>query len=131
MKKKNKLLIAGVIVLFIISSVLLIFNGVKVYQYSFTVGNSIGLNVDTDKIYFGTVPVGERSRRTLVIKNTNHKSVVRIKSFGDLSDHLYTSENNFVMEKDETKEINLFMITDQNTKYGKYAGNVVFLFTKI
>lgn len=129
--KLNRIFIVIASTLLVFVFFLMIFNGVQVYEYSVIVGNHIGFNVDNDKIYFGTVPRGERSRRAIVVKNTDKPSKVRIRAFGDLAGNIKLSDNNFKMQKNETKEITIFMFADSHTNYGKYTGNVIFLFTRI
>ena len=95
------------------------------------IGNSIGIKLDSDNVYFGTIPKGEQSKRDIVIKNGNKASIVRIMAFGSLSDKIYISENNFRLEKNESKGISIIINPGNNQDYGEYNGKLVFLFTKV
>src|SRR3989344_258342 len=114
MKKAHKLFI---ILIFIISVVLFCyynFNGIQIYKYDIIVGNHIGFNLDNDMLHFGTVPKGENSKRSVVIRNTGEKSKVRIKAFGEISDFIYASDNNFILLPEESKEITLYIYTNKS-----------------
>ncbi|MBS3175190.1 hypothetical protein J4440_04880 [Candidatus Woesearchaeota archaeon] len=124
-----KILIIVLLALFLIT--IYLFNGLYTNEYSVKIGNSIGIKLDSDNVYFGTIPKGEQSKRDIVIKNGNKASIVRIMAFGSLSDKIYISENNFRLEKNESKGISIIINPGNNQDYGEYNGKLVFLFTKV
>lgn len=129
MKKINILIIIASIVL-IISLYLSIIIDVKIYPYEFNIGDHVGFNVDNDKFYFGTLMQGSQSSRFLTIKDPKQDIKVIIKAYGDLSNNLIISDNNFRLKKGEEKAIKISLLTNETISPGKYHGNIIFISTR-
>ncbi len=105
--------------------------GVKNIDFSIKVGDTIGLNVDTDKLYFGTVPRGGTADRGILVKNEEHSLVkTNIKVQSDIKDWLYVNNNNFFLKKDEKKDINFKVKVPLDAEYGEYDGQIILIFTR-
>jgi len=124
----NLIFIISGLILFIIL-INLVFLDIKTYEYEATIGNNVGINVDNDKIYFGTILKNGVSKRNIRIEGIQSKSIVKLKANGDLSESIYFSENNFIIDKDQVKEIEI-ILAPQNVEYGKYQGKVILFFLR-
>ena len=69
------------------------------------------------------------SKRNIRIEGIQSKSIVKLKANGDLSESIYFSENNFIIDKDQVKEIEI-ILAPQNVEYGKYQGKVILFFLR-
>src|SRR3989338_7211111 len=118
----NLIFIISGLILFIIL-INLVFLDIKTYEYEATIGNNVGINVDNDKIYFGTILKNGVSKRNIRIEGIQSKSIVKLKANGDLS------ENIFIIDKDQVKEIEI-ILAPQNVEYGKYQGKVILFFLR-
>ena len=103
--------------LYILSGILLaliliniIFLDIKTYQYEVNVkSEAVGFNTDNDKLYFGAIDRNGLSKRPLRIEAMPSNSKVYIKSYGDLSNGILLSENNFKLMRGEVKELEVAM----------------------
>ena len=79
---------------------------VEEIKMNVTVANRVGFVLDADALHFGTTHPGGQSRRTVTIDNSDAFPIkVEIKSFGDLGPRLDVSENEFVLQPTEAKNI--------------------------
>jgi len=81
---------------------------VRTIQMDMTAQNLIGINADDDAFHFGAAFRGSCSKRSLTLKHENEyplRAVISIS--GEMKDWTSISENNFVINKGEEKEINL------------------------
>ncbi len=125
MKKKNMvLLLIAVLCIGIIGSVL-------IYTYSFverkfeidmhaTVDKVIGFNVGTDKVWFGSVPPGQRSDRAVIIKgNPDHPVKVVFKVSGPISKYVTVQDNGFILQPGQNRNITLQFTAPENYTLGE------------
>ncbi len=104
---------------------------VKNLKMYLTVGNNLGFNTDTNAIYFGTVPTGGSSSRTISIKNERcSKCLVKINSEGKISNFINVSNNNFFMNKGESKDVKIEVFVPDSLNEGNYTGTLKIYFLK-
>ncbi len=127
--KKYKLMTISLIVLFIlISATMLVYNfyviqNVIVREMHLKVEDTLGVNTDTDKLWFGKVVPGGISERKVDITNEyNFPIFVSIKLDGELSDYVTVSENNFVLQPAEKRIVYYYATTTKETPLGNYTG---------
>lgn len=105
----------------------------KTIPYSFEIkANSIvGINVDTDALYFGTIGPNSGVRRHFDITNENNTTCDFVLSADGSAKSWLTFENNFTLGVDENKAITVELLAPPNAADGNYAGNInVFLYCK-
>jgi len=131
---KQLFLIMIILLIIIISSFLIVYNPTlyetKQIDMYLTVGNYTGFNVDTDAIYFGTIMPSGRGTRIINITNSNQISIVNIKSYGELKEWIYISENNFILNPNEDKTVNVMVYVPKNIEYKDYKGVLKIRFKK-
>lgn len=136
----RKTVIKLIIVIFTISIIALIISltflavvqEIKTLDIQLTVANHMGFNVDTDKIYLGTVPAGNTGSRGIIVENKEYeKSVVRLKVRGELKEWITVSENNFVLKKGESKLVKVEVKVPQDAAFKDYQGRLLVIFTRI
>ncbi len=127
MKKINIFIIILIYLIIITLFYFLIIVDIKTYDYTFNVGDHTGFNVDNDKFYFGTLMQGSNSVRFFTIKNEEYDARYIIKAYGDFSDKLWISENNFKLKKEEEKALKINLFTNETIQKGIYSGKIVFI----
>jgi hypothetical protein len=93
--------------------------------------NRIGLNTDSDALRFGIISRGSQGKRYLDISHKkDYPLKLNIRIYGDLADWISISDNNFVLNKNETKRITFTANVPSNAIPGNYTGRAVFLFKR-
>jgi len=88
----------------------------------FEVADKIGFNVGTDAIYFGkTYPNGMAKRTVTIDNNYNFPIHVLIKTDGDISPMVTVSDNDFIVEPYDKKDI-IFYADSDGFPLGNYTG---------
>lgn len=95
-----------------------------------TVSNYTGFNVDTDAIYFGTIPNGGSGKRIILLHNLDVNSEVLIKKEGNFMDWILLEENNFFMEANESKNVSVSVRVPADADYGNYTGKLKIVFKR-
>lgn len=95
-----------------------------------TVGDKVGLNVDTDAIWFGIVPPGGIGTKHINIAAEKTGEFV-IKLHGELASWVSVSENNFVLNKGENRSISVLANVPFNAKKGDYNGTLEVYIRKV
>jgi len=89
------------------------------------VGDYVGFNVDTDALYFGTLPPGNSANRNInIYHDMNFPKKVIITPYGEVSEWLTFSENNFWLQPEEYKQVNIKIAVPKNMELGNYTGNI-------
>lgn len=140
MKRKKEKTIATLVTIFFVMSIILftvsmtfilLVQDFKTLDIRLTVANHLGFNADTDKLYLGTVPRGNIASRRVIIENKEYeKSVIRLKVLGELKDWITVSENNFVLKKDESKQVEIEATVPENAEPRNYDSRLVITFTR-
>lgn len=141
MVKFKHILSGGVliVVLVFISLVFLYFLGnkviqVKEYDMYLSVGDHIGLNVDNDSLYFGTVDMDMPSGmiRTIRVKNfKNYKLRVNVIYEGDILEYMALPPEDFVLKPYEEKELLISTRGEGDFVEGYYDGKVRIIFRRL
>ena len=100
------------------------------YDMYLTVGDYVGVNTDTDALWFGTVMPGEMGNRWININSTEQSKVV-LEVSGELASWVSVSDNNFIVESGENKSIKVTALVLETAKYGDYAGKLNIYFRKV
>ena len=96
-----------------------------------TVGNVLGLNTDTDAIWFGTVSRGNTGMKHINIA-AGKTGVYVIKIQGEpLDDWISVSKNNILLETGENKSISISVTVPMNAEFGDYNGTLEVYFRKV
>ena len=138
-KKKDllKIVLLVSVILAVITSTIAVFltffyvKDIKTLNMDLKVGPAIGFNLDTDAIHFGTVGPGRSSEREVIINHAyNFPMNVVITTTGNISDFVYLSENDFVLDKGESKTLMFKAFIPPNTPLGNYSGTAKVVFTR-
>ena len=110
-KKKSKLLIFWINIIISISSlvgfILMENNWKQEVNMYITVANYTQYNISADALYFGTVPPGGVSMRTLFVDNLYKQPInVTVVALGDFSGWTEFSQSHFPLGVGENKTIN-------------------------
>ncbi len=135
--KKNKIRVIIVVVLLLIIFVLgiFLFNNLLNYllvlekqelDVNVIVMNRTGLSINGTALVFGGVIPGGSSTKKINITNTHGQDVrVKIYTKGEMKESLIISENNFILEKEENKEIIFTISIPRGTEYREYNSKVI------
>lgn len=84
----------------------------------------IGISTESWIFNFGIIPVGNNYvKKTMVLNGTPDQEVmVNLITFGNISDMISFSKNNFQLEEDET--VFVFLNVTEDTKVGNYTGEI-------
>lgn len=98
----------------------------KELQMYLNVGEKPGVNIDTDALYFGSVPPSGSSARQFEISNNKNYSIkVALLPKGELSSWTKVSENNILLKPYATKLVNITVFVPSDAKLGNYSGILV------
>ncbi len=125
------ILVTAIITSFI-HSLVTIFD-IKTYDYQVIVSEKgeIGLNIDTDALYFGKIPKGQSGQRYVTIINSHEKPLrVIIKTSGDGSGWIAPEENSFIINPNENKSVIITAKIPEDAGIGEYSGTVSVFFKK-
>jgi len=98
---------------------------------SVKIDDHFGLTADSDAIKFGRIMPGISSERSIFVNNkaAYPLRVVILKS-GYIKDWVKVSENNFILEGNESRQINFEVFAPNNVNFGNYTGGVKIIFKK-
>lgn len=103
----------------------------QVIPMELTVADYAGINVDTDKVYFGALPPGGSSTRTLSVSNTYGRPLeVTLVARGQLAGWVGYSPRVFLLEVGESRQVNVTTVVPTNAKLGNYSGNTIIHFQR-
>ena len=95
------------------------------------IGDVVGLDTNTSVISFGIVPRGGSAQRYIILENMKDKPLkVYTKKSGEIAEWVYISEDNFILEPKERKELIATAIPSKDAEKGAYKGKVRFIFTR-
>ena len=86
---------------------------------------TLGFVTDEWNLNFGMVPVNlSYAKRFIMIKNSEEKSQkISFEVHGSIKPLVVFNKNNFVLSKDETEEVEVYLFTN-STKVGNYSGEI-------
>lgn len=93
-------------------------------------GETIGISAANESLDFGVLPLGVSSTKKVVIENTyNFPIHVIVYVNGEIRNYVY-GENHFSVEAGESYEYMVNIAVPSDGEFGKYSGNIVFVFQK-
>ena len=129
MEKRNKIVLIFIVLIFISS--IMIYNipiSKRTISSRFVVGDKMGFDLDPGKLNFGQIVPGYSASREISIENGFKKNIlINIKSSGEISDYIIVSENNFVLQPNESKNITFSAFVDKELDFGEYSGKITIL----
>jgi len=126
MERRNKIIIA---ILIICLTILVIsFNtplNKETIPARFTLGESSGFDLSPNELSFGKIKVNQSATRDITVENKFETSVkISIRSSGEISKNIIVSENNFILNPQESKNIAFSIYTKGLTEFKEYIGEV-------
>lgn len=87
--------------------------------------NDVGIGIIPGMIYFGRMASGNGAMQKIEIKHNYYEPLlVQIAASGDLKKWVTLSENNFVLEKDVMKTINVTAMVPEGASLGNHTGKL-------
>ncbi|MFH1209898.1 MAG: hypothetical protein V1663_03865 [archaeon] len=135
MKKIKNNLLKNILFAFLIIIVILVVYfflvlDVRSFKMHIKVGNNAGFNL-SDQLEFGIVYPDTSASKKIFVQNTDYeKTRVVIKAYGDLKDWVIVSENNFVMNKGEFKNLRVEVLAPEDAEYKDYYGELRIIFLR-
>ncbi|MBN2368754.1 hypothetical protein JXC34_07060 [Candidatus Woesearchaeota archaeon] len=84
----------------------------------------VGINTDTDALWFGRAGPGSLSERRVNLTNEYDFPVTaNVLLFGNISEFVSVSDNNFVLQPGGKKTLTYFLQTSFDTPPGDYSGH--------
>lgn len=94
------------------------------------IGEYVGINLDTDKLHFGTVTKGGYGERGITI-NSDEDGYIYVTSQGDIGNWLYISNrSNLTVTENSSTIIHFFLVPEDNAKEGMHEDVVRFYILK-
>ncbi|MFH1592234.1 MAG: hypothetical protein ABIB47_02620 [Candidatus Woesearchaeota archaeon] len=120
------------VVLVLLSAVFVVYSfkfdsvvGKEEVEMTLIVENSrvIGFDVDDEVLAFGKVPRGSSNTRSLTIKNDYDFPIrVRLIKEGEISEFIQFSNNDFLLEVSESKDVNVIATPSYDAEEKTYTG---------
>jgi hypothetical protein len=102
-----------------------IFDVQETKMYLNVSNGTVGINVDTDALYFGKIPRGGIGTRNISLSNyDSNPHIIHIKLYGDFADWVYVSKNNFVIKPNSTEVVEVFVYVPNDAQIGNYTGTL-------
>ncbi len=104
------------------------------YEAEMTVAerNTVGLNVENDKIYFGRLPSPGVSTRNILVKNAlDEPAKIDFFATGNIAPYIYFPFQGQVINAHEEATLQVEAHVPENTPLGNYTGKVTIFFRKI
>jgi len=99
--------------------------GKKEFQSHLRIGARLGFNVETDWIDFGGTRPGGEIVKTMTVNNSFSERVrVNIFIDGPLEEFIFPEKNGFVLEPNQTTNLELHAIVPKNAVPGDYNGTI-------
>ena len=87
---------------------------------------TVGFALEPGSINFGIVPTGgSAGKRFITLQNIAEKqSKITLTAYGNISQMVQFSDNNFLLSKDAPKSIEIIIQTKNETMLGNYSGEI-------
>jgi len=95
------------------------------------VGDSPGFDTNNDYVVFGRVPPTGASTRHINLYNINETRKVHITASGKLSSWVSVSENNFILQPNEARNLDVTASVPLDAKNGDYTGTLMIDFLEV
>jgi len=96
------------------------------------VGDVVGMDVNDTVISFGIIPYqGGSAQRKIMLENMEDKPLrVFVKNTGEMAEWVSASEEKFILDVGEKKELIFTAMPPKGTERGAYYGNARFVFLR-
>ena len=135
MRKKKKLALIALLLLFILSAFIYLFfniKEIKIIDMKVNVSDRIGFDVTTSYLNFGNVPPGSSSKRTIVIKNHYDFDIaLYILVFGKIKNYVKIDKPFFIIKPDEKKGIDITVKVPVDAEKQEMRGKAVIIIRRI
>ena len=136
--KPNKLLLMVFITVLLSFSLTFIFysyyliQDVQSLDMKLKIGDIVGLDTNESVISFGIIPPEGSAQRKVILNNMYGKPLeVHTKKTGEIAGWVHISEDTFIINPDETKELLFTAIPSKGAEKGAYQGKIKFIFTRL
>lgn len=136
MKRKNLIFLLVLVVIATAAAVAIFYSffvikEIKTIEMHVKVDDYVGFNLDTDKLYFGTVMPGGSAKRSIKISNHyGYEIKVKIYTGGIISNWVYLNNTKFILQPNETIDVPFTVNVPKDTPYGNYTGKIKIVFTR-
>lgn len=128
-KKITNIVIVIVILLFVGVLVFRPTGWVREIDMYITVDEYAGFNVGTEALFFGTVPAGGTSKRTLTIDNIWDTDLeVQLSTEGELAGWTHFSKQSFTLAVGGNETVDVAVSVPGDAAAGNYAGRTIINF---
>ena len=132
MRTKNKFLVITAIAILIIS--LIILNAPLNSQSiptRFIAGENSGFDLGPGNLNFGKITPGASASREITITNSyNSPTKTTIESSGEISKYIIVSDNNFILQPQESKNITFSCFPEKGIELIEYPGEIIIITKK-
>ena len=103
----------------------------KIVKMQVFVSNYTGFNVDTDALYFGTVPGKGTAERSFSIDNTLDIDLfVHLSTEGNISSFVSISKNDFPIKAKSSDKVKITVNIPDGIEKGEYSGELYVIFRR-
>lgn len=130
MERRNKTLILVTIAIAILTLFLIINAPLhkQIIPTRFIAGENMGFDLGPGNLNFGKIVPGYSASRDITITNNfNKPTLTKIKSSGEISSYIIVSENNFVLNSNESKNITFSLFPEKGIELKEYPGEIIIL----
>jgi hypothetical protein len=125
MKERNKLLLLIPIILLSIYLAYSIPISKEIIPVKFYLSNKTGFDLTPGRLGFGAINPNQSAVRTIILENPEERKVkIIIEASKEIIKNIIISENNFYLDKKESKTINLTLFTKGLTEFREYNGEI-------
>lgn len=105
---------------------------VRIVDMDFSVGEKVGINIDTDALHFGTnFPKGSSMRNMIISHEHDCPLKVSIKLYGDFASWMSVSDNDFILDPGESRKISFSVSVPEDAPFGDYSGFAKIIFKRV
>ena len=99
-----------------------------IIKTSFLVGNKSGFDLNPNELTFGQIPPDNSASRSLTITNDlDKKRKISIEVSGKIKKYIIASENNFILNPHESKNVTLTVYSTNLEEPKKYSGEIIII----
>jgi uncharacterized membrane protein len=100
----------------------------RIIKTSFLVGDTAGFDLNPNELTFGRItPNASASRAITITNNFDKTKKISIKSSGEITKYIIASENNFLLNPNETKNITFSIYPTNPIEFKKYSGEIIII----
>jgi Abnormal spindle-like microcephaly-assoc'd, ASPM-SPD-2-Hydin len=126
-KRKNRILIAIATILIAMATILIINAPLhkQTIPTRFIAGEKMGFDLGPGNLNFGQIIPGYSASREITITNTfDSPTITKIKSSGAISEYIIVSQNNFILQPNESRNITFSLFPPEGIELKEYPGQI-------